>query len=253
MNPDDVLEQLRKLGFRADRPALEALLTHATKGRLSPVQILEQLCALERREREAKNLALRTKMAALGTVPPLDRFDWSWPKQMDRSLCERLLTLEFVQQGHNVLFRGPSGVGKTTLAQNLGLEALRRGYTVRFTTLAAALADLLRHESLPTFERHLTRYTRPELLICDELGYLPCDSRAANILYNIVSHRHLQRATVLTTNLPFKQWGTVFPGAACVAALIDRFVQHCYVVDIEADSWRQKISRACSRVGLSTQ
>jgi DNA replication protein DnaC len=72
----------------------------------------------------------------------------------------------------------------------------------------------------------------------DELGYLPCDSRAADILYNILGRRHEERSVIITTNLAFKQWGTVFPGAACVVALVDRFAQHCHRVDIDADSWR---------------
>jgi DNA replication protein len=82
-------------------------------------------------------------------------------------------------------------------------------------------------------------------LIIDELGYLPCDNRSADLLYNIVSRRHESKSTVITTNLAYKQWGTVFPGAACVVALVDRFVQHCHVIDIDADSWRQK-SKASS-------
>ena len=124
--------------------------------------------------------------------------------------------------------------------------ALQRGYTVRFTTLSAALADLLKQESLPALERRLRKYTAPSLLILDEIGYLPCTRQSADLLYNIISRRHESRSLVLTTNLPFKQWGTVFPGAACVSALIDRFVQHCHIVDIDADSWRQKESLAMS-------
>ena len=147
-----------------------------------------------------------------------------------------------MSRGENVLLRGQSGVGKTMLAKNLGHAALLAGKTVRFTTLAAALADLLQQESLPAFERRLKRYTRPALLILDELGYLPCDSRAADILYNIISRRHEQRSTIISTNLGFKQWGTVFPGAACVVALVDRFAQHCHKVDIDADSWRDRHS-----------
>ena len=243
MSNETLYGLLAGLGLRAPQSALEAFLHHATKSRMSPVQLLEALCALERREREAKNLALRTKTAALGTVTPLDRFDWSFPRRIDRPLYEQLLHPEYIQKGHNVLFRGPSGVGKTTLAQNLGIEALRLGFSVRFTTLAAALADLLKYESLPAFERHLARYTKPQVLILDEIGYLPCDNRAADILYNIITRRHLHRSTVITTNLSFKQWGTVFPGAACVGALIDRFCQHCYVLDIDADSYRQKLAR----------
>jgi DNA replication protein DnaC len=236
----DLPEMLRALGFRTSKEALAAFITHATKSRLSPAQTLEQLVVLERRERDARNLARRTKLATLGRMRPLDRFDWNHPRKIDRGLYEALLGLEFVAQRHNVLFRGPSGVGKTTLAQNLGLEALTRGHSVRFTTLAAALADLLKQESLPALERRLRRYTRPALLILDEIGYLPCDSRAADLLFNIVSRRHEERSTVITTNLPFKAWGTIFPGAACVAALVDRFTESCHVLDIEGDSWRQR-------------
>lgn len=235
---DDLIEGLKQLSFRAARDALAAFFTHAHKSRLGPTQTIEELLALERRARETTNLARRTRAAYLGKFKPLDRFDWAHPRKIDRALVERLIGLDFVTRGDNVLLRGPSGVAKTMLAQNLGHAALVAGYTVRFTTLAAALADLLRQESVPAFERRLKRYLHPDLLILDELGYLPCDSRAADILYNIVSRRHENRSVVITTNLAFKQWGTVFPGAACVGALVDRFAQHCHRVDIDADSWR---------------
>ncbi len=238
----DLSSALRTLGFRTPNDALSALITHGTKSRLSPVEILEQLVALERRERDARNLACRTKVATLGRMNTLDRFDWAHPRKVDRELYEQLLGLEFIDRKYNVLLRGPSGVGKTTLAQNLGLEALKRGYSVRFTTLATALADLLKQESLPALERRLRRYTTPALLILDEIGYLPCDSRAADLLFNIISRRHQERSTIITTNLAFKQWGSIFPGAACVAALVDRFTEHCHVIDVDADSWRQRKS-----------
>ncbi len=236
----DPIEVLRGVGFRASRDALTALLAHAHKSRLGPTETIEELVTVERRAREATNLARRTKFAALGAFRSLDRFDWEHPRKIDRDLVDRLLQLDFVSRGENVLLRGQSGVGKTTLAKCLAHAALARGFTVRFSTLAAALADLLQQESLPAFERRLKRYLRPNLLILDELGYLPCDSRAADILYNIISRRHEQSSTVITTNLAFKQWGTVFPGAACVVALVDRFAQHCHKVDIDAESWREK-------------
>lgn len=237
----DIVELLRKIGIRASRESIEAFLVHAAKSKASPTQVTEQLCTLEQREREARNLERRVKMATLGSPKPLDRFDWNHPRSIDRELYDQLhSTLDFVGRGENVLLRGQAGVGKTTLAQNLGLRALERGRTVRFCTLPTALADLLRQESLPATERRLLRYTSPDLLVLDELGYVPCDSRAADLLFHIVSRRHESRSIVITTNLAFKQWGSVFHDASCLGALVDRFAQHCHVIDIDADSWRNK-------------
>jgi DNA replication protein DnaC len=237
---NDLGERLRRLGFRARRDALAAFLAHVHKSRLGPTETLEQLADLEERARDAVNLARRTRFACLGAFKTIDRFDWAHPEKIDRALIERLLELDFVEQGENVLLKGSSGLGKTMIAQNLAQTALAAGFTVRFSTLAAALADLLNQESMPAFERRLRRYTRPDLLVLDELGYLPCDSRAADILYNIISRRHEQRSTIITTNLAFKQWGTTFPGAACVVALVDRFAQHCHRVEILGESYRDK-------------
>lgn len=240
MSNDDLIARLRGLGLRLGRDALAAFLTHVHKSRLGPTETLEQLADLEDRARVAKNLESRTRAACLGSFKTLDRFDWNHPEKIDRSLIESLLQLDFVQRGDNVLLKGGSGLGKTMLAQNIAHAALAAGFTVRFSTLAAALADLLGQESMPAFERRLRRYTSPAILVLDELGYLPCDSRAADILYNIISRRHEQRSTIITTNLAFKQWGTTFPGAACVVALVDRFAQHCHRIEIIGQSWRDK-------------
>jgi DNA replication protein DnaC len=169
MSNDDVATQLQQLGFRVSLPALRAFFEHTTKSRIGPVEVCEKLVEMERRERDSRNLLARTRLATLGKFATLDRFDWNHPRSIDRGLYEHLhATLDFIDRGDNVLLRGQSGVGKTMLAQNLGFAALTRGYSVRFTSLAALLTDLLRRESLPALERCLRqRYLSTHILICD--------------------------------------------------------------------------------------
>lgn len=249
MATHEIYEHFRTLGFRTSETTLHALVEEGTRRKWSVIEAFEKLAEVERLERTQRNLAARTKAATLGRFKLLDQFDWDHPKQLDRALYDNLCTLAFVDSGHNALFRGPSGVGKTTLAQNLGHIALQHGHTVRFSTLAAVLADLLKQESAPALERRIRKYVHPDLLVLDEIGYIPADTRSADLLYNIISRRHEKRATVITTNLAFKQWGKVFPGAACVGALVDRFVQHCHVLDIEGDSYRLKDAAVHRRAG----
>jgi DNA replication protein DnaC len=237
---EELFHLLVSLGFRAAREQLGALLTHLTKSRASPVQVLEQWAALERREREVRNLASRTKKACIGTTKPASEYDWQYPESVEEATYEELLGLGFMMRKQNILFRGPAGVGKTMLAKNLGLHALERGHTVVFANLSSALADLLRQESLPAVERRLRRYTAADLVILDELGYQPIDVRAVDLLFQIISRRHEQASTIITTNLPFKDWASVFPGAACLVPLVDRFTENMIAFDIRGTSYRQR-------------
>ena len=236
----DLISNLRKLGFRSPTDALEGFLARATTKAMAPEPLLNALCALESNERDSFNLQRRMRHATMGTYKELARFDWSHPRKAPHDLYDQLCTMEFLKEGDNVLLRGQSGVGKTTLAKNLGHLALAKGFLVRFTTLSDLLVDLLRQDSIPGFQRRLRCYTRPHLLIIDELGYLPADAKAADALYHVLAARHEKRSTLMTTNLPFKEWTTIFPNASCVNALVDRFAQRCHVLDIDADSWRAR-------------
>lgn len=242
--PTDFHELLRKIGIRLSDDELRALVDDAHKNKLSPAQVLEKLASAEAKERARRNLDRRAHAAALGAMKPLDKFEWDWPKSLDRALVDKLVALDFVDHHDNVLLRGPSGLGKTTLAKNIGLLALQKGLHVRFATLAAALTDVVRHDGLLARERRLKRYTRPDVLILDEVGYIPHDAASADIFFHIVSHRHERASTIVTTNLPYKSWGDVFGGASSVQVSVDRFAQHCHTVDIEGESYRAKKSES---------
>ena len=139
MSKVDLAELLHRIGLRSSHEAIHALIAHATKSKLAPSQLLEQLADIEQRERDARNLARRVTAASIGTPKSLDQYDWNYPAAIDRSLYEHhYQTLDYLKQGENILFRGPAGVGKTTLAQHYGLRALECGYTVCFCTLSTA-------------------------------------------------------------------------------------------------------------------
>lgn len=241
MSSEPLYPRLQRLGFRLSEAAFEALMKEAVRAKRGPREVVELLAEAERKARDDRHLERRRRQAMLGNFRALDQFDWRRPKEIDRALYEELLTLDFVRRVINVMFRGPVGVGKTTLAKNVGEHALQAGYSVRFTTLAGMLGDISRPESPAIQQRRLRRYTQPDLLIIDEIGYLPFDAKSGDIFYNVVAERHERRATIVTTNLPFKSWGGVLGDAASVVALVDRFSENLRVIDIDGDTCRRPL------------
>ena len=240
MLPVDVIELLKSIGFRLGKENLRALFDEMHKKKLSPTQVCEHIVDAEIKERARRNLDRRARDAALGSMSTMDTFDWAWPKSVDKDLVDKLLTLDFIDAPQNVLLRGPSGLGKTTIAKNLGRQALQKGLCVRFSTIASMLTDIGKQDGFLAMERRMRRYTQPHLLILDELGYVPHGARGADHLFNIISQRHERAATIITTNLAYKKWGDAFDCAASINAAVDRFAQHCHVVDIDGDSYRQR-------------
>lgn len=237
----DLEDQLKALHLYHGAQHLDDLIDRATRARMSPRQILEVLVSEELKDRARRGLERRTQRAQLGRFKPMADYDWNWPRSIDRELVESILRLEFLAEPRNVVLLAAQGLGKTMIAQNLAHQAVLAGHSVLFTTAARMLSDLGSVHGTPhLFQQRLRKYTRVALLIVDEVGYLSYDTRAADLLFQVVSERHEKRALVLTTNLPFAQWPTIFPNASCTVALIDRVVHHADIVAIEGDSYRRR-------------
>jgi DNA replication protein DnaC len=246
----DLKTRLLGIGLQALARSLEDFLARITKGRLSPIQILEEMSRLEELDKGRRSQESRLHRARIGRFKPLADFDWNWPKKIDRELIERALTLDFVREGRNLALIGSNGLGKTMIARNIAHQAVLAGFSVLSTTAAELIEDL-RSCSPETLRRRLARYSRPSLLAIDEVGYLSYDSQAADLLYKVVDRRYerpgakdyISRSILITTNLAFRDWNTVFPNATSIATLLDKLTHHADVTLIEGDSYRKHESQ----------
>jgi DNA replication protein DnaC len=216
-------------------PAAEAA---AREGR-SHLQFLEELLAGEVALRQDRSVQRRIQEARFPVIKTLAGWDWNWPAKLNRMQVEHLFELEFLASHANVIFVGPTGVGKSHLATALAHAACLRGHRVLFAAAIDIVNRLSAAESNRHLARELKRYQGPELLLIDELGYLPLDKRGAELLFQVMAKRYERGSIILTTNIAFKDWPRIFAGdAALTTALLDRLLHHAQAVAIEGDSYR---------------
>ena len=234
--------QLQQIGLRALPANLDDFLARATKARWSPHQMLEQLVQSEAAERSRRSLERRLRLSGIKSFKPMADFDWAWPTKIERDVIERALTLDFLQEGRNLVLVGTNGLGKTMIAQNIGHAGVMAGSSVLFRS-APALLEELHRQSPEGRRRKLRGYAGVGLLCIDEVGYLSFDDKAADLLYEVINRRYERKSVIVTTNRPFKEWNEVFPNATCIATLLDRLLHHADVTVIEGDSYRVRESQ----------
>jgi DNA replication protein DnaC len=238
MTQTDLRPQLRALGLVHLATNFDDVIATATKKRLTNIQLLELVAELECEERAQRGLQRRMKRARLGRFKAMADFDWGWPKSIDRDAVEAALRLDFMGSARNIVLVASQGLGKTMIAQNIAHQAVLAGHSVLFVTAAQMLLDLAAQDSARALDRRLKYYARIGCLVVDELGYLSYDNRNADLLYQALSLRYEKKSLVLTTNLAFSAWPSIFPSATSATALIDRVVHHADVIKIEGDSYR---------------
>jgi DNA replication protein DnaC len=230
-----------RLRERAAALHLHGLLAHWDEVASAPW--LADLIDWEEEERTRRSLERRTREAQIGPFKPLCDFDWNWPKVCDRAAIEAMMTLGFLKEASNGIVVGPNGIGKTMIVQNILHQALLAGHTALFTTAGRLLGDLASADSDAALQRRLNHYVRPTVVAIDEVGYLSYSNRHADLLFELLSRRYRTKSTLVTTNLSFSEWKTVFPNATCVVTLVDRLTHYAEIINLDGESYRIKEAR----------
>jgi len=233
-----LVDILRALHLDHAASILDAATGKAIARNDSPTSLLDHLMREEFRVQTERRAQLALKRSTIFPVTAMETYDFGYPKSIDKDIVERAATLDFIKDRSNVVFIGPSGVGKTHLANAIGQLACLRGHRVRFVTAADLVNDLVAAQARNGLHRRLAVWASYELVLVDELGYLSFDARGADLLYQVFNRRYQRASTIVTTNLPFKDWGKLFHNAAAASAIADRLVHRGLLIKIVGKSKR---------------
>jgi DNA replication protein DnaC len=242
-NPTETLleQHLKYLKLAFMREHHQDLAKQAAKKHWSHIRYLEQLAEQETTQRRDRATERRIRAARFPVVKTLDEFNWSWPSEINRLQVQNLFRLQFIETKSNVIFLGGVGMGKTHLASALGYTACLNGNTVLFTTAIDIINTLAAAREAGRMKPALKKYTRPSVLLMDEIGFLPIDKNGADLLFQVISLRYEQGAIVITSNRAFKNWPEIFNNdATLTSAILDRLLHHAETVLIEGNSYRMK-------------
>ena len=233
-----VKAHLKQLRLPAMARELERLSREAAASDKNYEQFLLRLAEAELAARSANALEGRIKNAAFPVAKDFDTYDFSVMPALSKPKLLELALCEWVDQKFNCCFVGNTGTGKTHLATGLGLAACRRGLRVRFFTAAALVSKLEQAQKQYTLDRFLGQLEKAHLLICDELGYGTMSRGGVELLFRVFADRYERGSILVTSNLPFSEWGQIFQGERMTAALLDRLCHHCHIFEMNGESYR---------------
>lgn len=243
MNPGTLIalkQNLKSLRLSTMGQEIEATVRHAKEGGIGHEEFLLGLTESELQVRSENRQKRRLREAKFPLMKPLETLDLDSAPDLDNALFRELATCNFIKEKRNIVFLGRSGTGKTHMATALGIESCQNNYKTRFVTGYGLVNELIEARKEKDLTRVVQRYTRYDVLILDELGYVPFSKEGAELLFQVLAERHERGSVIVTTNLGFADWTQIFGDANMTAALLDRITHKAHIINCAWKSYRLK-------------
>ena len=229
---------LKKLKLPTFLAEYDKLARQCAAENVDHIRYLLRLAELELIERERRMIERRIKAARFPATKSLDSFDFKVIPSLNKALVMELARCQYIERRDNIIALGPSGTGKTHIGLGLGLAACQKGLKVRFTTAAALVHELLEAADEKRLLRQQKQLAGQDLLIIDELGFVPLSKSGAELLFEVFSQRYERGSILVTSNLPFDEWTEIFGSERLTGALLDRLTHHVHILEMNGESYR---------------